>query len=107
MQSCRARQRITPDKHEVRDFINFSKSNYTVLEPPLPPPPSIDDKRLQALFSANPTAITPGLEATCPGFNRSPALDAERRARSSADKRQLITKRSRRWRLRKAITMRV
>jgi Amidohydrolase family len=47
-------QEFTPDKPEVRDFINFLKDHHTVLDPTM----SI----FEALFCGDPSAITPGSE---------------------------------------------
>ncbi|MEO7168715.1 MAG: amidohydrolase family protein, partial [Chthoniobacterales bacterium] len=55
----RARE-FTPDKPVVRDFIAFLKQHHTVLDPTM----SI----FEALFSGDPTAITPGLEKVAPRF---------------------------------------
>jgi imidazolonepropionase-like amidohydrolase len=55
----RARE-FTPDKPEVRDFINFLGQHHTVLDPTM----SI----FEALFCGNPSAITPGLEEIVPRF---------------------------------------
>ena len=51
---------FTPDKPEVRDFINFLKEHHTVLDPTI--------SVFEALFCGDPTAITPGLEAIVPRF---------------------------------------
>jgi hypothetical protein len=51
---------LTPDKPEVRDFINFLKEHHTVLDPTI--------SVFEALFCGDPTAITPGLEAIVPTF---------------------------------------
>jgi len=51
---------FTPDKPEVRDFINFLAHHHTVLDPTI----SI----FEALFCGNPSAITPGLEEIVPRF---------------------------------------
>ena len=51
---------FTPDKPEVRDFINFLKEHHTVLDPTM--------SVFEALFCGDPTAITPGLEAIVPRF---------------------------------------
>jgi imidazolonepropionase-like amidohydrolase len=51
---------FTPDKPEVRDFINFLGQHHTVLDPTI----SI----FEALFCGNPSAITPGLEEIVPRF---------------------------------------
>jgi hypothetical protein len=55
----RARE-FTPDKSEVRDFINFLEQHHTVLDPTM----SI----FEALFCGDPSAITPGLEEIVPRF---------------------------------------
>lgn len=49
-----------PDKPEVRDFINFLKDHHTVLDPTM--------NIFEALFSGDPSAITPGLEEIVPRF---------------------------------------
>jgi len=51
---------FTPDKPEVRDFINFLKEHHTVLDPTI--------SVFEALFCGDPTAITPGLEGIVPRF---------------------------------------
>ncbi len=51
---------FTPDKPEVRDFINFLKQRHTVLDPTM--------NVFEALFCGDPTAITPGLEEIVPRF---------------------------------------
>ena len=51
---------FTPDKPQVRDFINFLKRHHTVLDPTM----SI----FEALFCGDPTAVTPGLEKIVPRF---------------------------------------
>ena len=81
---------FTPDKPEVREFINFLKQHHTVLDPTM--------SAFEALFCGDPSAITPGLEEIVPRFPpQVAARDAERRARSSArQSRPLIAKRSRR-----------
>jgi Amidohydrolase family len=53
---------FTPDKPEVRDFINFLKDHHTVLDPTI----SI----FEGLFCGDPSAITPGLEEIVPRFPR-------------------------------------
>jgi hypothetical protein len=55
----RARE-FTPDKPEVRDFINFLKQRQTVLDPTM--------DVFEGLFCGNPTAVTPGLEQIVPRF---------------------------------------
>lgn len=55
----RARE-FTPDKPEVREFINFLKQHHTVLDPTM--------VAFEGLFSGDPTAITPGLESIIPRF---------------------------------------
>ena len=55
----RARE-FSPDKPEVRDFINFLKQHHTVLDPTL--------VVFEGLFCGDPTAITPGLETIIPRF---------------------------------------
>jgi imidazolonepropionase-like amidohydrolase len=55
----RARE-FTPDKPEVRDFINFLKQHHTVLDPTM--------VAFEGLFCGDPTAITPGLENIIPRF---------------------------------------
>ena len=51
---------FTPDKSEVRDFINFLQQHHTVLDPTI----SI----FEGLFCGDPSAITPGLEEIVPRF---------------------------------------
>jgi imidazolonepropionase-like amidohydrolase len=51
---------FTPDKPEVRDFINFLKKHRTVLDPTM--------AIFEGLFCGDPTAITPGLETIVPRF---------------------------------------
>jgi hypothetical protein len=51
---------FTPDKPEVRDFINFLKDHHTVLDPTM--------NAFEALFCGDPSAITPGLEEIVPRF---------------------------------------
>ncbi len=53
-------QEFTPDKPEVRDFINFLKDHHTVLDPTI--------SAFEGLFCGNPSAITPGLEEIVPRF---------------------------------------
>jgi imidazolonepropionase-like amidohydrolase len=55
----RARE-FTPDKPEVRDFINFLKKHRTVLDPTM--------VVFEGLFCGDPTALTPGLEEIVPRF---------------------------------------
>ena len=55
----RARE-FTPDKPEVRDFVNFLKQHHTVLDPTM--------SVFEALFCGDPTAMTPGLEEIVPRF---------------------------------------
>ncbi|HSV62922.1 MAG TPA: amidohydrolase family protein [Chthoniobacterales bacterium] len=55
----RARE-FTPDKPEVREFINFLKQHHTVLDPTM--------VAFEGLFCGDPTAITPGLEEIIPRF---------------------------------------
>ena len=51
---------FTPDKPEVRDFINFLKEHHTVLDPTI----SI----FEAVFCGDPSAMKPGLEGIVPRF---------------------------------------
>ena len=51
---------LTPDKPEVRDFINFLKDHHTVLDPTM--------NVFEALFCGDPGAVTPGLEKIVPRF---------------------------------------
>jgi hypothetical protein len=51
---------FTPDKPEVRDFINFLKAHHTVLDPTM--------NAFEGLFCGDPSAITPGLEEIMPRF---------------------------------------
>ena len=51
---------FTPDKPEVRDFINFLVQHHTVLDPTI--------SVFEALFCGNPSAITPGLGEIVPRF---------------------------------------
>jgi hypothetical protein len=53
-------QEFTPDKPEVRDFINFLGQHHTVLDPTI--------GVFEGLFCGNPSAITPGLEEIVPRF---------------------------------------
>ena len=55
----RARE-FTPDKPEVREFIQFLKKHHTVLDPTM--------GAFEGLFCGDPTAITPGLEEIVPRF---------------------------------------
>ncbi|HKP02590.1 MAG TPA: amidohydrolase family protein [Chthoniobacterales bacterium] len=55
----RARE-FTPDKPEVRDFVQFLKQHHTVLDPTM--------VAFEGLFCGDPTAITPGLEEIIPRF---------------------------------------
>jgi imidazolonepropionase-like amidohydrolase len=49
-----------PDKPQVREFIKFLKAHHTMLDPTM--------NVFEALFSGNPSAITPGLEQVAPRF---------------------------------------
>jgi imidazolonepropionase-like amidohydrolase len=51
---------FTPDKPQVREFINFLKQHHTVLDPTM--------SAFEGLFCGDPTAITPGLEDIVPRF---------------------------------------
>jgi imidazolonepropionase-like amidohydrolase len=51
---------FTPDKPQVREFINFLKQHHTVLDPTM--------DAFEGLFCGDPTAITPGLETIIPRF---------------------------------------
>jgi hypothetical protein len=51
---------FTPDKPEVRDFINFLAQHHTVLDPTI--------NLFEGLFCGDPSAITPGLEEIVPRF---------------------------------------
>ena len=51
---------FTPDKPEVREFINFLKDHHTVLDATI--------NVFEALFCGDPSAITPGLEEIVPRF---------------------------------------
>jgi hypothetical protein len=51
---------FTPEKPEVRDFINFLKDHHTVLDPTM--------NAFEALFCGDPAAITPGLQEIVPHF---------------------------------------
>lgn len=51
---------FTPDKPQVREFIEFLTKHHTVLDPTM--------NVFEALFCGNPNAITPGLEEIVPRF---------------------------------------
>ena len=51
---------FTPDKPEVRDFINFLGQHHTVLDPTI--------NLFEGLFCGDPSAITPGLKEIVPRF---------------------------------------
>ncbi len=51
---------FTPDKPEVREFIDFLRRHHTVLDPTI--------SVFEALFCGDPGAITPGLEEIVPRF---------------------------------------
>jgi hypothetical protein len=51
---------FTPDKPEVRDFINFLAQHHTVLDPTI--------SVFEGLFCGDPSAMTPGLEEIVPRF---------------------------------------
>jgi amidohydrolase family protein len=51
---------FTPDKPEVREFIEFLKHHHTVLDPTM--------GVFEGLFCGDPTVITPGLEDVVPRF---------------------------------------
>ena len=51
---------FTPDKPQVREFINFLEQHHTVLDPTM--------SVFEALFCGDPTAVTPGLEKIVPRF---------------------------------------
>src|SRR5437867_3468344 len=51
---------FTPDKSEVRDFIDFLHQHHTVLDPTI--------SVFEALFCGDPSATTPGLEEIVPRF---------------------------------------
>jgi hypothetical protein len=55
----RARE-FSPEKPEVRDFINFLREHHTVLDPTI--------NIFEALFCGDPSAVTPGLEEIVPRF---------------------------------------
>ena len=55
----RARE-FTPEKPEVRDFIDFLKRHHTVVDPTI--------GIFEGLFCGDPTAVTPGLEQIIPRF---------------------------------------
>ena len=67
----RARE-FTPDKPQVREFIDFLKQHHTVIDPTM--------NIFEGLFCGDPSAITPGLEEIVPRF---PA-QVRRRMRSGA-----------------------
>jgi imidazolonepropionase-like amidohydrolase len=70
VQDTRGRTRFTavgehahelgPDNPQVQEFVAFLKSHHTVLDPTM--------GVFQALFSGDPSAVTPGLEAIVPRF---------------------------------------
>ena len=51
---------FTPDKPQVRDFIDFLKRHHTVLDPTM--------SVFEGLFCGDPSAVTPGLEKIVPRF---------------------------------------
>jgi imidazolonepropionase-like amidohydrolase len=51
---------FTPEKPEVREFIDFLKRHHTVLDPTM--------NVFEALFCGDPSAVTPGLEDIVPRF---------------------------------------
>ncbi len=51
---------FTPDKPQVREFIDFLKKHHTVLDPTI--------NLFEGLFCGNPGAVTPGLEEIVPRF---------------------------------------
>ena len=51
---------FTPDKPQVREFIDFLKQHHTVLDPTM--------NVFEALFCGDPSAITPGLKEVAPRF---------------------------------------
>ena len=51
---------FTPDKPQVREFIDFLKQHHTVLDPTI--------NIFEGLFCGDPSAITPGLEEIVPRF---------------------------------------
>ena len=51
---------FTPDKPQVREFIDFLKQHHTVLDPTM--------SVFEGLFCGDPTAVTPGLEKIVPRF---------------------------------------
>ncbi len=55
----RARE-FTPDKPQVREFIDFLKKHHTVLDPTM--------NVFEGLFCGDPAALTPGLEKIAPRF---------------------------------------
>ena len=62
---------FTPDKPEVRDFINFLGQHHTVLDPTI--------NVFEALFCGDPKAITPGAGTNCASLPATGAArDAER-----------------------------
>jgi imidazolonepropionase-like amidohydrolase len=63
---------FSPDKPQVREFIEFLKRRHTVLDPTM--------GLLETRFASEPTKVTPGLEDTAPRF----APQVRRAMRSSA-----------------------
>ncbi len=51
---------FTPDKPQVREFIEFLKQHHTVLDPTM--------DAFEGLFCGNPNVVTPGLEDIAPRF---------------------------------------
>jgi imidazolonepropionase-like amidohydrolase len=51
---------FTPDKPQVREFIDYLKRHHTVLDPTM--------SVFEGLFCGDPTAVTPGLEKIVPRF---------------------------------------
>src|SRR4029453_7338421 len=51
---------FTPDKPQVREFIDFLRRHYTVLDPTM--------SAFEGLFCGDPNAVTPGLEEIVPRF---------------------------------------
>ena len=51
---------FSPDKPQVREFIDFLKKHHTVLDPTM--------NVFEGLFCGNPSAVTPGLEKIVPRF---------------------------------------